>query len=995
MATKLEISTVSAVKSIQTLRQQTVALTQVIAGLSKTVGTLQKKLEGSGGAAKATAAKINKTASSIVKMKNVAASAAIQFNALTQKLRLAGAENVRISNLRRSFEALDKKMKAGKLTPIQYANAVNRWKASMSTARRELVRLKDAEQKQTAAAKAAAAATRRLTPVIRRLGTRTRRTEVKVSGLSKRLKILGSSAIFAVGPLSGIGARVAAFGAITSKAGIRIAGFSLGVAGLIIGVIKLAKAMFGVNAEMARIKNSLKAATGDAQSADREFQFLVKTSQDLALDLEAVGLQFSQLSAAAAGTTLAGGGVRDIFTSVSKAALVLGLSAEQTQGAFRALQQMISKGTVPGDELRGQLGERLPGAFQIAARAMGVTTRELGKLMEQGLIRATDLIPKMSAELDKMFDPSIVDAIDSVTASTNLLATAWFLFLDELDRKVQSSKGIQFFMKAMEDALNDMRRGMSGLIEFEQRMKKIDEAIAELSPKLAGLEFASVGRGKFTSDLRAELKRVSSQMARLLEQKRELQKTDTSGPLMNLPLNNPLSNQNFLDLPVTSVNRFQDSLVNLKKVMSVLGDESIDLKKRLDMRDELNRTASALKTVNKIMNTLKDQEVLALQIQLSGDDPLITLKQLRQSILDIVVAEANLQNVVKDAITELNTQSKGANRLKLTFEELNLEVEATQNKLKQAFSGDHVSNQFINSIDEARKMLLKFSEESIAIAALGEGLISKGTFDNFITAEGLARVEAYAKILAVVEQEAGSLIRTMDDAKDMTRIIAETRTETEKFNTEMERLGHLMQVFKDIPEAVEAIKRKMAETDPFLVAISDGIKRMGSDIAGAIRSGANLFDTLKNSFANFLEMLLDLAIQLLIIRPLLASLNLPGGAAAPDLSGTIASLFSSKKGNAFSGGNVVPFVKGGVVSSPSNFSFGSNIGSVAENGPEGILPLKRTASGNLGVETTGAGGVTVNFFLAPGESVRDFNDSQPEIAAMLQGTMASAAASNR
>ena len=48
-----------------------------------------------------------------------------------------------------------------------------------------------------------------------------------------------------------------------------------------------------------------------------------------------------------------------------------------------ALAQMASKGTVQAEELRGQLGERLPGAFKIAAAAMGVTQAELVSLRVQ------------------------------------------------------------------------------------------------------------------------------------------------------------------------------------------------------------------------------------------------------------------------------------------------------------------------------------------------------------------------------------------------------------------------------------------------------------------------------------------------------------------------------------------------------------------------------------------------------------------------------------
>ena len=53
-------------------------------------------------------------------------------------------------------------------------------------------------------------------------------------------------------------------------------------------------------------------------------------------------------------------------------------------GAFLALGQMISKGKVQAEELRGQLGKRLPGAFQLAAKAMGMTTAALDKFMADG-----------------------------------------------------------------------------------------------------------------------------------------------------------------------------------------------------------------------------------------------------------------------------------------------------------------------------------------------------------------------------------------------------------------------------------------------------------------------------------------------------------------------------------------------------------------------------------------------------------------------------------
>ncbi|MEM1375870.1 MAG: hypothetical protein AAGG69_00630 [Pseudomonadota bacterium] len=60
-------------------------------------------------------------------------------------------------------------------------------------------------------------------------------------------------------------------------------------------------------------------------------------------------------------------------------------------------------------------------------------------------------------------------------------------------------------------------------------------------------------------------------------------------------------------------------------------------------------------------------------------------------------------------------------------------------------------------------------------------------------------------------------------------------------------------------------------------------------------------------------------------------------------------------GAAFSGGAVVPFAQGGVVSSPTMFPMaGSLTGLMGEAGPEAIMPLSRTADGRLGVEMVNA-----------------------------------------
>lgn len=163
------------------------------------------------------------------------------------------------------------------------------------------------------------------------------------------------------------------------------------------------KEFIDANVAVENFGRAMTLVTGSTEGAAESLDYVKRISNTLGLEISGTADNFVSLSAAAKGTALEGQATRDIFEAVSKAMSLLGKSSADTQGALLAIQQMISKGTVSAEELRGQLGERLPGAFQLAARAMDVTTAELGKLLEGGNVVATDLLPKLAAELNKTF----------------------------------------------------------------------------------------------------------------------------------------------------------------------------------------------------------------------------------------------------------------------------------------------------------------------------------------------------------------------------------------------------------------------------------------------------------------------------------------------------------------------------------------------------------------------------------------------------------------
>ncbi len=99
------------------------------------------------------------------------------------------------------------------------------------------------------------------------------------------------------------------------------------------------------------------------------------------------------------------------------------------------------------------------------------------------------------------------------------------------------------------------------------------------------------------------------------------------------------------------------------------------------------------------------------------------------------------------------------------------------------------------------------------------------------------------------------------------------------------------------------------------------------------------------------------------------------GSSATSLLG---SFFGFAKGGAFANSG------GGVLNSPLAFPLaGGNVGVAGEAGPEAILPLTRGANGELGVRSSGGGGMNVTVNIAATD-IDSFRRSEGELAATLQ-----------
>lgn len=97
-----------------------------------------------------------------------------------------------------------------------------------------------------------------------------------------------------------------------------------------------------------------------------------------------------------------------------------GLSDQIIAGSFLALEQIAGKGVVSLEELRKQLGERLPGALNIAAESLGLTVTELTKLVSTGGLTAAEFLPGFSqAFLDA--SRAVENPRENIIRLTNIL----------------------------------------------------------------------------------------------------------------------------------------------------------------------------------------------------------------------------------------------------------------------------------------------------------------------------------------------------------------------------------------------------------------------------------------------------------------------------------------------------------------------------------------------------------------------------------------------
>jgi tape measure domain-containing protein len=245
--------------------------------------------------------------------------------------------------------------------------------------------------------------------------------------------------------------------------------------------ISLVKNVFTTTRNLDALDFSMKKVITDQREFAQTQEFLSKITDSYGAELIATTERYIKFRAAAQQSNLTAKDTQQIFGSMTKIAGTLGLRTDELTGVYLALEQMLSKGKVTTEELRRQLGERIPGAFGIMAKAVQVlnpeievTISSLDKMLKSGSVISAEVLPEFARQAEKAFGVENVTRVNTLAAAQNRYKIAW-------QETVKAMQASDFFLTILEKATNilkGIRDGFSGINEELIRGKSESEIYA-------------------------------------------------------------------------------------------------------------------------------------------------------------------------------------------------------------------------------------------------------------------------------------------------------------------------------------------------------------------------------------------------------------------------------------------------------------------------------------------------------------------------------------
>jgi tape measure domain-containing protein len=306
----------------------------------------------------------------------------------------------------------------------------------------------------------------------------------RVGAFAQIAGTIGSGAIFG----GAEGALGAAIGGIKGGVPGAITGAALGAT--VGGLRQVITGTADYAAEVGRLRVALKGVSSNQKEFNDSIQFIQKSSQVYLTGLSDATRNYTKLQASVRG---AGGTAKDtqiVFNGLSAAIIATGGKAEDINAAFTAASQVFSKGKVTAEELRGQIGERLAGAFTLFAQSLNKTPQQLDEALKKGEVKVSDFVTFCSTLFDK-FGKSAEQIGKSPYAAGLRLELAF--------KNLQLAAGtallpiISAFQELGIEVINNITRIIEGQTEWQQSLAQLAKQVLSNIGGIKGITNAISG----------------------------------------------------------------------------------------------------------------------------------------------------------------------------------------------------------------------------------------------------------------------------------------------------------------------------------------------------------------------------------------------------------------------------------------------------------------------------------------------------------------------
>lgn len=633
-----------------------------------------------------------------------------------------------------------------------------------------------------------------------------------------------------------------------NRTGERSIGFMknlLGAFGIVGGVTlfaSISRDIFQTTKELQSLDNALKLVTETQTNYIQEQEFLSRIANQYGIELKGLTKQFTQFYVSAK-DKISGSQIRDIFESITKAAASLGLSTEQQERAFLALNQMMSKGTIQAEELRGQLGEALPGAFGIMAKAIGITEKELQKMMKAGDVIASEVLPKFAKQLEITYGIENINNIRTLTSEQNRLSNAWTDFVRSLDE--DGNKLTKILMSVL-GLMTDTITGWRDILTTAETRRKNTLQQIRIDAKNAVEEYYATNSDFDKKDLankkanyEEEARMIRNRLENLLNVNKQIKKTAVLSPFRQMTKEDNKrirDNQKEINLLNEKLSLYYGNIEGLisvltrknavTKINTELTEEQIKAKERLikKLREEyLERTKIEdlqPKEIEKgFLYSLREQKKIFEQLR---DEVSSTAEEYKnyQKVIDGLDQAINLIVDPSKAITQtgvdefLRLYSNNAKQAKDNSKELEDALKSlfqtTANGALSSFGMDSLIPMFDGTFNKMWETANTFNEK-FAVGMKYIGDVAKETFE-FINQQQQAQYDAQYQRL---EQEKDvALLFAGESAtarEEIERQYEERRKQIQRRQAEAQKK---MAIFNSIINTAQGVTSALAMTPP-------------------------------------------------------------------------------------------------------------------------------------------------------------------------------------